>query len=89
LPYSPVVVLTEYSSYGRWLQYGFSPDFSRGIFTLSMAPTRRSFLFGTGAAAVGLTLGEEGVRAEEKAASIPAASGPSADFLTLNGPIKP
>jgi len=30
-----------------------------------LAPTRRSFLFGAGAAAIGLTLGEEAARAEE------------------------
>ena len=54
-----------------------------------LAPTRRSFLFGAGAAAVGLTLGEEGLRAEEPTASLPGGSGPAAAFLALNGPIKP
>ena len=54
-----------------------------------LAPTRRSFLFGAGAAAIGLTLGEEGVRAAEPVASDPPVSGPSAAFLALNGPIKP
>lgn len=52
-----------------------------------LAPTRRSFLFGAGAAAVGLTLGDE-VRAED-AALAPEASGPAAAFASLNGPIKP
>jgi len=53
-----------------------------------LAPTRRSFLFGGGAAAVGLTLGEQAARSEEPAASVPA-SAASAAFLVLNGPIKP
>jgi aromatic ring-cleaving dioxygenase len=54
-----------------------------------LAPTRRSFLFGAGAAAIGLTLGEEAARAEEPVVSDPPVSGPSAAFLALNGPIKP
>ena len=49
-----------------------------------LAPSRRSFLFGAGAAAIGLTLGEEALRAEE-----PPPSSPAAAFLELNGPIKP
>jgi aromatic ring-cleaving dioxygenase len=49
-----------------------------------LAPSRRSFLFGAGAAAIGLTLGEEALRAEE-----PPTSSPAAAFLELNGPIKP
>lgn len=58
-----------------------------------LAPTRRSFLFGAGAAAVGLTLGEKAL-GEETAPSPPPGSvgpgsGPSAAFLALNGPIKP
>jgi len=47
-----------------------------------LAPTRRSLLFGAGAAAVGLTLGEEAALGEEP-------GGPSAAFLALNGPLKP
>jgi len=31
-----------------------------------LAPTRRSFLFGAGAAAIGLTLGEEAARARQQ-----------------------
>src|ERR1700691_5303796 len=54
-----------------------------------LAPTRRSFLFGAGAAAIGLTLGEEAARAGEPVASDPPVSGPSAAFVALNGPIKP
>jgi aromatic ring-cleaving dioxygenase len=54
-----------------------------------LAPTRRSFLFGAGAAAVGLTLGEEPARGEEPEISAPPASTPSAAFLALNGTIKP
>ncbi|MGA3188919.1 MAG: DOPA 4,5-dioxygenase family protein [Bryobacteraceae bacterium] len=49
-----------------------------------LAPTRRSMLFGAGAAAIGLTLGEGAARGED-----PPASGPAAAFLALNGPIKP
>jgi aromatic ring-cleaving dioxygenase len=52
-----------------------------------LAPTRRSFLFGAGAAAVGLTLGDD-IGAVE-AATVPEPSGPAGAFLTLNGPIKP
>ena len=54
-----------------------------------LAPTRRSFLFGAGAAAIGLTLGEEAARAEEPGTVASPASGPAAAFLSLNGPIKP
>jgi hypothetical protein len=54
-----------------------------------LAPTRRSFLFGAGAAAIGLTLGEEAVRAEESGTVASPASGPTAAFLALNGTIKP
>ncbi len=54
-----------------------------------LAPTRRSFLFGAGAAAVGLTLGEESARGEEPAIPGAPASTSSAAFLALNGPIKP
>lgn len=54
-----------------------------------LAPTRRSFLFGAGAAAIGLTLGEEAAQAFEPATVVPPASGSAAAFLTLNGPIKP
>jgi len=50
-----------------------------------LAPTRRSFLFGAGAAAIGLTLGEA-AQAEESA---PARSGPAAAFAKLNGTIQP
>lgn len=53
-----------------------------------LAPTRRSFLFGAGAAAIGLTLGEE-AKAEETGPSEPPVSGPAAAFAALNGPIKP
>lgn len=53
-----------------------------------LAPTRRSFLFGAGAAAIGLTLGEEAAEAEELKTA-PDASGPAAVFTALNGPIKP
>src|SRR5580704_2980364 len=53
-----------------------------------LAPTRRSFLFGAGAAAIGLTLGDE-ARAEERGATAAAASGPASAFAALNGPIKP
>jgi aromatic ring-cleaving dioxygenase len=52
-----------------------------------LAPTRRSFLFGAGVAAVGLTLGDE-AHAEEPGSPVPA-SGPAAAFAALNGPIKP
>jgi len=54
-----------------------------------LAPTRRSFLFGAGAAVVGLTLGEESARGEEPGTFAPPASTPSAAFLALNGAIKP
>ena len=54
-----------------------------------LAPTRRSFLFGAGAAAIGLTLGDEAASGEENRAAASAASGPANAFLTLNGPIKP
>jgi DOPA 4,5-dioxygenase len=54
-----------------------------------LAPTRRSFLFGAGASAIGLTLGEEAARAEEPGTVASPASGPAAAFLSLNGPIKP
>jgi aromatic ring-cleaving dioxygenase len=53
-----------------------------------LAPTRRSFLFGAGAAAIGLTLGEESAQGEEPKTSAPA-FGPAAAFAALNGPIKP
>jgi aromatic ring-cleaving dioxygenase len=53
-----------------------------------LAPTRRSFLFGAGAAAIGLTLGEEAV-AETPDVAGNALSGPAAAFAALNGPIKP
>jgi DOPA 4,5-dioxygenase len=54
-----------------------------------LAPTRRSFLFGAGAAAVGLTLGEQAVQGEESGASASSASAPGVAFLALNGAIKP
>jgi DOPA 4,5-dioxygenase len=50
-----------------------------------LAPARRSFLFGMGAAAIGLTLGEEAGAAEAALAL----SGPAGAFAELNGPIKP
>ena len=53
-----------------------------------LAPARRSFLFGVGAAAIGLTLGES-ADAAGPAESAPAPSGPAAAFAELNGPIKP
>lgn len=58
-----------------------------------LSPTRRSFLFGAGAAAIGLTLGEES-RAETPSSPIIAPKGlapsaPAAAFAALNGPIKP
>lgn len=53
-----------------------------------LAPTRRSFLFGAGAAAIGLTLGEE-ADAEVIREAEPAPTGPAAAFTALNGPIKP
>lgn len=49
-----------------------------------LAPARRSFLFGVGAAAIGLTLGEAAEGAEP-----PAPSGPAAAFAELNGPSSP
>src|ERR1700735_2980661 len=54
-----------------------------------LSPTRRSFLFGAGAAAVGLTLGDTEANAEDATNIIPPASGPAAAFQALNGPIKP
>jgi len=54
-----------------------------------LAPTRRSFLFGAGAAAIGLTLGEEAEAEDPKPAAVSAASGPAAAFTALNGTIKP
>ena len=54
-----------------------------------LAPTRRSFLFGAGAAAIGLTLGEESAHGEEPGTSDSPASASSAAFLALNGAIKP
>jgi hypothetical protein len=53
-----------------------------------LAPSRRSFLFGAGVAAIGLTLGDEAAQARvpETAGD---ASGPAAAFTALNGPIKP
>jgi aromatic ring-cleaving dioxygenase len=53
-----------------------------------LAPTRRSFLFGVGAAAIGLTLGEE-AKADESRPSDSVLSGPAAAFAAINGPIKP
>jgi DOPA 4,5-dioxygenase len=53
-----------------------------------LAPARRSFLFGVGAAAIGLTLGEA-ADAAVPADSAPSPSGPAAAFAELNGPIKP
>lgn len=50
-----------------------------------LSPARRSFLFGLGAAALGLTLGES-AEAEDAA---PARTGPAAAFDKLNGPINP
>jgi DOPA 4,5-dioxygenase len=50
-----------------------------------LAPARRSFLFSAGAAAIGLTLGDE-ARAE---AAVTSDSGPRAAFTSLNGTIKP
>ena len=52
-----------------------------------LAPTRRSFLFGAGAAAVGLTLGDE-VQAET-ARLEGAANSPAAAFEALNGRLSP
>ena len=56
-----------------------------------LAPTRRSFLFGAGAAAVGLTLGDEDLDAHALAPGAPGTveSGPSAAFTALNGRIEP
>jgi aromatic ring-cleaving dioxygenase len=53
-----------------------------------LAPTRRSFLFGAGAAAIGITLGDE-ARAEEPKKSASDLSAPAAAFASLNGAIKP
>ncbi len=53
-----------------------------------LAPTRRSFLFGAGAAAVGLTMGDDDAYAEV-AAVASAPSGPAAAFAALNGRIEP
>ncbi len=53
-----------------------------------LAPTRRSFLFGAGAAAIGLTLGDEAARGEEPGTAA-SGFGPAAAFTALNGPIKP
>lgn len=56
-----------------------------------LAPTRRAFLFSAGAAAVGLTLGDD-ARADASESALenaPGASGPGAAFAALNGPIKP
>lgn len=52
-----------------------------------LAPTRRSFLFGSGAAAIGLTLGDDALA--EQAAQAPAYAAPSAAFTALNGRIVP
>jgi aromatic ring-cleaving dioxygenase len=56
-----------------------------------LAPTRRSFLFGAGAAAIGLTLGDEAALSKEPETALDAseASGPAGAFSALNGPIKP
>jgi aromatic ring-cleaving dioxygenase len=53
-----------------------------------LAPTRRTFLFGAGAAAIGLTLGDE-AHAETSEAATPDLSGPRAAFAALNGPLTP
>lgn len=52
-----------------------------------LAPTRRTFLFGAGVAAVGVTLGAEALA--EPAGQAPAYAGPSAAFAKLNGLIVP
>lgn len=52
-----------------------------------LSPSRRSFLFGAGAAAVGLAIGDDASAAAPDAAS--AASGPAAAFAALNGRIEP
>ena len=51
-----------------------------------LAPARRSFLFGVGAAAIGLTLGETQPR---PTTCSPLTFCPAAAFAELNGPIKP
>ncbi len=53
-----------------------------------LAPARRSFLFGMGAAAIGLTLGDE-ANADEAGKAAGAPGGPAAAFAELNGQIKP
>ncbi|MFT4111171.1 DOPA 4,5-dioxygenase family protein [Silvibacterium sp.] len=53
-----------------------------------LSPTRRSFLFGAGAAAIGLTLGETS-QAEETKSPQATASASAAAFAALNGSIKP
>lgn len=52
-----------------------------------LAPTRRSFLFGAGAAVVGLTLGDDARAAAPELAAVE--SGPAGAFAALNGTIKP
>jgi hypothetical protein len=54
-----------------------------------LAPMWQSFLFGVGAAAIDLTLGEEDARAAKLTGSDPPVSGPSVASLALNGPITP